>query len=461
MALELSRRFLKLDARAQVLTLLLVGWSVIVSFGSAASSIFERALFVIGSAGTGYLILTSLGYFNRFGILPRWSDCMLVVCAVPLGAGIGRLLVPSLGQPLFEHAQGFFIAGIGLAPLIFSGHLGLASRAVRGGQRRRVVLAVSDDERIEIIRSYFSQEVRQYVEFLRLSDLREELQATARPAIDLILISSKAVRDFDADGILMRAHLAGIPIWDHRRALTELSGRIRIEQTDLWTYLLEATPQTPLLRLFAALKAITEPILAALMAVAFLPIFLPVVILIPLTSRGPIFYRQKRIGYLGREFTLIKFRSMRVDAEAAGVRWASAVDDRTTRFGRFLRRTRLDELPQLWNVLRGEMSFCGPRPERPEVYAALDKAIPIFRLRTVVRPGITGWAQVCAGYAASVEESALKLEYDLYYIQNMSPRLDLVVLFRTFWVALCGDTANAGQSIRRGAGVEIRSGTVS
>jgi len=128
-----------------------------------------------------------------------------------------------------------------------------------------------------------------------------------------------------------------------------------------------------------------------------------------------------------------------VDAEANGLRWASDNDDRTTKLGRFMRRTRLDELPQLWNVIRGEMSFCGPRPERPEIYQALAREIPLFPLRTLVRPGITGWAQVYAGYAASVAESALKLEYDLFYIQNISPRLDLIVLIKTIAVALCGD----------------------
>jgi lipopolysaccharide/colanic/teichoic acid biosynthesis glycosyltransferase len=444
-----------------VLALLLCGWSVIVTVGAAESSMLERFIFAVGSAGAGYSILASLGSFRRFGLLPRWSDSISVVCAIPLGAGIGRLVTPSLDQQLFGHSAGFLVAGLCLAPLVFGGHLALAARAVSHGQRRRVVLAVSDEERREIVQSYFSHVDRQYVEFLRLADLRTELNEDGRPRVDLILISPQAVRTFDAEGVLLRAHLAGVPIWDHRRALTELTGRIRLEQTDLWTYLLEATPQTPLLRVFAALKVVTEPLLAVLLAILFLPLFVPLMALIPLTSRGPIFYRQRRIGYLGREFTLVKFRSMRTDAEAAGARWASAVDDRTTPFGRFLRRTRLDELPQLWNVMRGEMSFCGPRPERPEVYAALARAIPLFGLRTVVRPGITGWAQVWAGYAASVEESALKLEYDLYYIQNVSPRLDLVILLKTVWVAICGDAAAGGQSLKPGTGVEIQTSAVS
>jgi lipopolysaccharide/colanic/teichoic acid biosynthesis glycosyltransferase len=133
---------------------------------------------------------------------------------------------------------------------------------------------------------------------------------------------------------------------------------------------------------------------------------------------------------------------MYLNSEVDGPRWASEYDSRVTPIGKILRRTRLDELPQLWNVVKGEMGFFGPRPERPEIHNALRKDIPLFNMRTIVRPGITGWAQVCAGYAASVEESRLKLEYDLYYIQHMSLRLDLIILMKTIRVALFGDKAS-------------------
>lgn len=140
---------------------------------------------------------------------------------------------------------------------------------------------------------------------------------------------------------------------------------------------------------------------------------------------------------------------MNVNSEDQGPRWADLEDDRLTPIGNFIRRSRLDELPQLWNVIKGEMSFFGPRPERPEIYAKLRNEIPLFAMRLIVRPGITGWAQVCAGYAASVAESRLKLEYDLFYIQHMSPRLDLVILLKTLKVILLGrshiETASEGQ----------------
>jgi lipopolysaccharide/colanic/teichoic acid biosynthesis glycosyltransferase len=167
-----------------------------------------------------------------------------------------------------------------------------------------------------------------------------------------------------------------------------------------------------------------------------LPIMLIVAPAIKLTSKGPVLFRQERVGERGRIFVLNKFRSMTVDAEANGPVWASAHDPRVTWLGRWIRRLRIDELPQFWNVLAGDMSFVGPRPERPEFVATLQREIPFYMGRHSVRPGITGWAQVRHGYAASVEDSLEKLQYDLYYIKNMSPLLDLVILLSTLQVVL-------------------------
>jgi lipopolysaccharide/colanic/teichoic acid biosynthesis glycosyltransferase len=157
---------------------------------------------------------------------------------------------------------------------------------------------------------------------------------------------------------------------------------------------------------------------------------------VKLDSRGPALFRQQRVGENGHTFTLNKFRSMSVDAERDGAVWAAARDPRVTRIGRWLRRTRLDELPQFWNVLMGDMSFVGPRPERPEFVGTLQRQIPFYMGRHSVKPGITGWAQVRHRYAASVEDSMEKLQYDLYYIKNLSPLLDLVILLNTLQVVL-------------------------
>ena len=158
-----------------------------------------------------------------------------------------------------------------------------------------------------------------------------------------------------------------------------------------------------------------------------------------LQSPGPVLFRQTRMGQYGRQFTIYKFRSMRADAELlTGAVWAQKDDPRVTRIGRFLRRTRLDELPQLFNVLVGEMSFIGPRPERPEFIDELERQIPLYRARLSVKPGVTGWAQVRYTYGASVEETVEKLQYDLYYVKNLSLFLDLLILISTVQVVLFG-----------------------
>ena len=185
-------------------------------------------------------------------------------------------------------------------------------------------------------------------------------------------------------------------------------------------------------------------IFAALVLLLFTwPIMLITAILIGAGSffRDPIFYKQERVGLDGKPFDVIKFRSMRTDAEAAGAVWATDNDPRITRIGAFIRKTRIDELPQLMNVLRGEMSFVGPRPERPVFVGELAEKLPYYNERHKVKPGLTGWAQLCYPYGASVEDSKQKLQYDLYYLKNHSFLLDLIILLQTVEVVLVGEGA--------------------
>jgi len=177
----------------------------------------------------------------------------------------------------------------------------------------------------------------------------------------------------------------------------------------------------------------------ALIALVFsLPIVLLTAILIKLDSRGPVFYKQERVGENGRSFVLTKFRSMRVDAETDGPVWASKRDERTTRVGRIIRKIRVDEIPQFWNILRGEMSFVGPRPERPHFVAQLAREIPYYEQRHLIAPGLTGWAQIKYPYGASIEDSRQKLQYDLFYIKNHSLLLDAIIMFETIKIILFG-----------------------
>jgi exopolysaccharide biosynthesis polyprenyl glycosylphosphotransferase len=181
----------------------------------------------------------------------------------------------------------------------------------------------------------------------------------------------------------------------------------------------------------------TLDVIGSLLLLAFaVPLLLLVAFLIRVDSTGPVLYRQSRVGLHGRIFTMLKFRSMRVDAEVAGPCWATDRDPRMTRIGAFIRATRLDEVPQLLNVLRGEMSLVGPRPERPHFVQQLAAIIPRYNERTHVLPGITGWAQINYPYGASVEDARAKLAFDLFYINNRALLLDLRILLRTIPVVL-------------------------
>jgi sugar transferase (PEP-CTERM system associated) len=189
-------------------------------------------------------------------------------------------------------------------------------------------------------------------------------------------------------------------------------------------------------------KRLFDIVVSLALLMAALPILLVTMIAIVVESGWPVFYRQERVGQGGKPFQIIKLRSMRQDAEKDGKpRWAGANDDRVTRVGRFIRMTRIDELPQLYNVLRGDMSFVGPRPERPYFVGQLIDEIPYYDVRHSVKPGVTGWSQVRYPYGASVEDALAKLQYDLYYVKNHSLFLDLLILAETAQVVLLGKGA--------------------
>ena len=189
---------------------------------------------------------------------------------------------------------------------------------------------------------------------------------------------------------------------------------------------------------YLPLKRAIDIVLVLISLPVVLPLCLVIALVVRLSSPGPVLFRQERVGERGRVFKMVKFRSMRVDAERDGAQFAASDDDRITPAGRILRRFRLDELPQLWNVLKGDMSIIGPRPEQVTFAREFEKQIPFYRWRHSVKPGITGWAQVQQGYAVGVEDTIEKLEYDLYYVKHLSLWLDLSVLLRTVRIILTG-----------------------
>ena len=185
-------------------------------------------------------------------------------------------------------------------------------------------------------------------------------------------------------------------------------------------------------------KRLLDLFFAMLIGIFAAPVIILAAIIVKLESKGPIFFIQERIGEGNKKFNIVKFRSMTTDAEKDGPQWASKNDNRVTKFGKIMRATRIDELPQLWNVLRGEMSFVGPRPEREFFIQQLEKEIPYYNLRHTVKPGLTGWAQVMYPYGASVEDAYRKLQYDLYYIKHHSIPFDVKVLLKTVTIVIFG-----------------------
>ncbi len=252
----------------------------------------------------------------------------------------------------------------------------------------------------------------------------------SRRSVDRIVVSMSDARGQLPMDKLLNMRLQGVT-FDHLASVyEEYTGKIAVE--NLRPSWLIFSPGFRKHRSLVALKRAIDVGAASVGLLLAMPLMLCVAAIIRIASRGPVLYRQQRVGEHGRVFTLFKFRSMRPDAEATtGPVWARDEDDRIIPCGRFLRRTRLDELPQLWNVLLGNMSLVGPRPERPEFVGELTQVIPFYGQRHVVKPGVTGWAQVRYSYGASVEDAMEKLQYDLFYIKNLSIALDLFIIVLT------------------------------
>ena len=239
---------------------------------------------------------------------------------------------------------------------------------------------------------------------------------------------------------LLRIKTAGVHVNEFSSFLERETGRVDLGTVNpSWLIFSDGFSSGRVIS--SAAKRVFDIGASALLLLLTAPVILVFAILVKLDSKGPAFYRQRRVGLFGQSFDVIKLRSMRTDAEATGAQWASKDDPRVTRIGNFIRKVRIDELPQTWTVLKGEMSFVGPRPERPEFVADLEEHLPYYAERHMVKPGITGWAQINYPYGASIEDSRNKLEYDLYYAKNYTPFLDLLILLQTLRVVLWSEGA--------------------
>jgi len=283
-------------------------------------------------------------------------------------------------------------------------------------------IAMNDGERIveEAIARGAIHDLGRFVENLGVSEVVLALQErrNALPLKDLLRIKTMGVHVNDFSSFLERE-----------------TGRVDLDTLNpSWLIFSDGFSSGRMVS--SAFKRVFDVGASAILLALTLPIILVFAVLVKLDSRGPAFFRQQRIGLYGVPFHLVKLRSMRTDAEAGGAKWAEKNDPRITRLGRFIRKVRIDELPQVWTVLKGDMSFVGPRPEVPRFVAELEEELPYYAERHMVKPGITGWAQINYPYGASTEDARHKLEYDLYYAKNYTPFLDLLIMLQTLRVVL-------------------------
>jgi sugar transferase (PEP-CTERM system associated) len=293
----------------------------------------------------------------------------------------------------------------------------------------RLVGFVDEGEGVELVRQHDV-----------LGTASEMTRIIAEHHVDRIVVGLSDRRGRLPIEELLRAKLSGVRVEDATTTYERLTGKILID--DLKPSWLIFSDGFRASRFTRFVKRMLDLSLSIIGVVPALPLMALTALAIKLDSAGPVLYSQERVGENGRVFTVYKFRSMRADAERSGQPiWARDKDDRITRVGRFIRLTRLDELPQLWNVLRGDMSFVGPRPERPFFVEQLAREIPFYLQRHAVKPGLTGWAQVKYQYGSSVEDAMEKLRYDLYYIKHMSVFFDLTIVLDTVKVILFGKGA--------------------
>jgi len=417
--------------------------------GMAVTPVDERAGQLVSFALALQVALVAVGGYGAGSFLSlRFAAARLMV-AVSLGIiflSLLYFLIPplTLWRSNLLYAMMLAMAALGLVRA--------ALGRVLGGERfKRRVLVLGAGHRAERIRLLAQQPGINFVAagFVAMGD-PAPVVAGAVPR-DLIANLAAHVVDRRASEVvlaleerrnalplkdLLRVKTTGVHVSDFASFLERETGRIDLNSVNpSWLIFSDGFASGQMLS--AMVKRAFDVAASLMLLVLTLPVVLVTALAIKLESRGPAFYRQRRVGLYNQAFEVVKLRSMRTDAEAAGVaRWAEENDPRVTRVGRFIRKVRIDELPQAWAVLKGEMSFVGPRPERPQFVSALEQQLPYYAERHMVKPGITGWAQINYPYGASIEDARHKLEYDLYYAKNYSPFLDLLIMLQTLRVVL-------------------------
>lgn len=446
----LTRRSLAMVAFETVLILLAVTIAARITTGDAAWTV----LTVENGLAKGVLIAlvcqACLYYSDLYDFRAMADRRELFIGIVQaLGAASFLLALIYFWAPSLMIGRGVFVVAALIVPALVSGWRVLYEWLMRQvAPRERLLLVGTGPAAVALARELFDRRHDLGVDIVGFVDpdpsrigaavinpgvigTIEDIPSIVRArAVDRVVVSLGDARGTLPMNKLLEMKLEGVS-FDHLASTYEqLTGKIAIENLrPSWFIFSDGFRKS---RLFQTVKRAIDVGASLFGLVVACPVMLATAAAVKLTSPGPIVYRQQRVGLHGRVFTVLKFRSMRADAEAkTGAVWARKNDSRITPIGRFLRKTRLDELPQLLNILRGDMSLVGPRPERPEFVTQLTKEIPFYGQRHVVRPGLTGWAQVRYTYGASIEDAMEKLQYDLFYIKNASIALDLFIIFST------------------------------
>lgn len=397
--------------------------------------------------------MVAMGFYQREqrdGPVSTMIRLALSFCVGFAAMGFVYFFFPQLvvGTPAFLLALGSSFIGIATCRLICLSHTDASCTkrvlVMGAGERARQIQNLrraADRVGITIVGFLdVGADELQIEEEKLISQNGSLLSVVEKYAIDEIVVATDDRRKGLPLEDLLDCKMQGVEILQAPEFYERQLGKIRLDSVNPGNMVFaEGYTQAVLRR---TEKRVVDVLIATLLLIVTLPVSIVVALAVLLEGGGPILYRQERVGLKGKTFTVFKFRSMRADAEKNGVAvWADSADPRVTRIGHILRKFRLDELPQLYNVLKGDMSFVGPRPERPQFVDELSDIIPYYQLRHYVKPGLTGWAQVCYPYGASINDAREKLQYDLYYLKNYSLFLDLNVILLTVQVILWGKGA--------------------
>jgi len=425
----------------------------------ARNELFVKHGFLKAGLATGYC-LTAFYFYDLYDFLVMHDRRELVLRLVQaLGLGWVALAITFYAFPHLMLGRGVSLVALPLALSLMVGWR-LSIHWLMGHPQigERILVVGSGENAVEIAREILGRKDAGYriVGFVdndpalvgksllnpTVIGLSRDLdEIVKRENVDRIVVSMGERRgQFPTSELLLLSLGGDVSIEEGASFYERLTGRVSLDMIrPSWLIFSGRGRQARIAGLFRNVMHRTVALIGGLLS---LPIALITILLIKLESPGPVLYKQERVGMNGKPFVIMKFRSMRVDAEKAGPVWASSGDDRATRVGRVIRKIRVDEIPQFWNILRGEMSFVGPRPERPHFVSQLAEEIPYYDQRHLIAPGLTGWAQIKYPYGASIDDARQKLQYDLYYIKNQSLVLDAIILFETIKIILFGRGAH-------------------